>query len=257
MRGRSDGLPDWRDDAAYRALRALRLPGLAWEWLRRDPRYRCEALEALDGSEAATAEERAAAWGLHLFEDPRLAAPLARPIWRADHYPLVLEAKARAGAGADDLFDVQRFDGLARHVRSASGSEHLLLSDGIFDIRIDIVSGSLLEGPVKLCYRLGGLRSAEAPAAVLMRLLALGRTGSFARQLQPPVARMHRFLLELRVQDAIVAGADQREIAAALVSSEAAAPKWRIEAPTARSRVQRLVRRARQMQKGGYRRLLR
>jgi hypothetical protein len=256
MFDRSTGFPDWRDGAAYRELSGLRAPGLAWEWLRRDPRYRRAALEALAQTMAGSSEEAAAAWGLHRFEDPRLPAPLARAIWRADHYPLVLVAEARTGVGPEDRFELERYGRVATQFRSASGSEHLLLSEGFLDIRIDIVSGTLGKGPVELAYRLSGLRSAEAPAKVLRRLLAFCRTGRFQRPLHPPLTRMHRFLLEIRVHDAIAAGVDQREIAATLVSNEAASPRWRIVTPTARSRVQRLVRRARHMQQGGYRALL-
>jgi hypothetical protein len=165
MCDRSTGLPDWRDGEAYRELRGLRAPGLAWEWLRRDSRYRSEALEALAQTTVGPAEEAAAAWGLHRFEDPRLPAPLARPIWRADHYPLVLVADARTRAGDEDRFELERHDQIATHFRSASGSEHLLLSESFLDIRIDIVSGTLGKGPVELAYRLSGLRSAEAQAA--------------------------------------------------------------------------------------------
>jgi hypothetical protein len=61
----------------------------------------------------------------------------------------------------------------------------------------------------------------------------------------------------LRAYDGIVAGAAQREIAALLLSSEAGRERWRVEAPTVRLRVQRLVRSARAMAAGGYLSLLR
>ena len=63
-------------------------------------------------------------------------------------------------------------------------------------------------------------------------------------------------MLLLRAHDALAAGADQRDIAEALLSREAAQPKWRVGAPSLRSRAQRLVRGARLMAAGGYRELL-
>lgn len=60
----------------------------------------------------------------------------------------------------------------------------------------------------------------------------------------------------LRAHDALAAGASQREIAAVLLDEEALAPRWRVEAPSLRSKVQRLVRSARAMADGGYRLIL-
>ena len=60
----------------------------------------------------------------------------------------------------------------------------------------------------------------------------------------------------LRVHDALAAGANQREIAEELFGPAARAPRWRSEASTIRSQVQRLVRGARSMMDDGYRLLL-
>jgi hypothetical protein len=59
-------------------------------------------------------------------------------------------------------------------------------------------------------------------------------------------------VLLLRTSDALEAGACQREIAEHLLGRDAAEPRWRIEAPTLRSRAQRLVRQARWLAAGGY-----
>lgn len=57
----------------------------------------------------------------------------------------------------------------------------------------------------------------------------------------------------LRASDALAAGADHREIAAVLLSEEARQPRWRVQSPSVRSRIQRLVRSARAMEAGGFR----
>ena len=36
-------LPDWRNGDAYAALVRAEAAAIAWEWLRRDPRYRAAA----------------------------------------------------------------------------------------------------------------------------------------------------------------------------------------------------------------------
>ncbi|MCG7349864.1 transcriptional regulator domain-containing protein [Sphingomonas sp. ACRSK] len=56
------GLPDWRDTAAYAAVRSGGQLALAWELLRRDPAYRSD-FGAVRGDNAAA--HFAAVWGLH------------------------------------------------------------------------------------------------------------------------------------------------------------------------------------------------
>ena len=70
------------------------------------------------------------------------------------------------------------------------------------------------------------------------------------------LAGTERALSQLSAHDALAAGADQREIAAVLLSIDAAEPRWRNRSPSLRSQVQRLVRGARRMGSGGYVELL-
>jgi hypothetical protein len=256
-------LPDWRDADAYRELLLLERSGFAWEWLRRDPAYRDAALAALEAGRAAilagprNAEPAAAPWGLHAFENPVRSAPAARPMWRAGVHPFVLEASARpVRRPSDDLFDLSRFARLATLVRGGGGAEYLLLSDGTRSLRLDIIGSSLASGPVRLDYRLAGFSGLEPRLLVLRRLLALWARGTLAGPLYPFWPRAGRHVLLLRAHDALAAGASQREIAAILLSREARQERWRVEAPTLRSRVQRLVRGARGLGGDGYLSLL-
>ena len=247
---------DWRDAAAYAPLLVADRSIFAWEWLRRDPGYRAAAERALQGrshtDDEPLAPER---WGLHAFEPPDLPAPLARPVWNADIHSHILEVEAGRPTEASDSIDIARFGGGARLVTS-DAREHLLISDGLRAIRLDVLTGTLASGPARLRCRLSGLASAEQPLLTLRRLLALWRTGRFSRSLHPPEARAPRWLLMLRAHDALVAGADQREIAVELLSREAAEPRWRSRCPSVRLQVQRLVRSARRMAGGGYASLL-
>lgn len=247
---------DWRDAAAYAPLLAADRSIFAWEWLRRDPGYRAAAERAIQGRSQSCddllAPER---WGLHAFEPPDLPAPLARPLWSADINPYVLEADAGRPTEASDSIDVARFGGWARLVSSYAG-EHLLISDGLRAIRLDVLMGTLAGGPARLRYRLSGLASAEQPLLTLRRFLALSRTGRFASSLHPREARAKRWLLMLRTHDALSTGADQREIAAELLSREAGEGRWRSRLPSVRSQVQRLVRNAQATAAGGYASLL-
>jgi hypothetical protein len=249
---------DWRDAAAYAPLLAADRSIFAWEWLRRDPGYRAAAERAFEANGQADDESEAPArWGLHAFEPPNLAAPDARPVWSADVHPYVLEVDAEQPTEASDVFDPERYPSITRIVVARDGREHLLISEGLRTIRLDVLAGSLAGGPARLRYRLSGLASAEHPLLTLRRFLALSRTGRFASSLHPREARARRMQLMLRAHDALATGADQREIAAELLSREAGELRWRSRCPSVRLQVQRLVRGARHMTTGGYFELLR
>ena len=250
--------PDWRDAEAYAPLLDADRSLFAWEWLRRNPGYRAaaeRALEAGGSRDLIDPDDAPERWGLHVFEQPGLTASDARPIWCAEVHPYVLGVEAGPSEG-EDVFDFARFGAISTLVSAGDGREHLLISDGLRAIRIDVLRGSLKGGCVQLHYRLAGLAGAEAPLLALRRFLALWRTGRFSAGLHPAGARAGRNVLMLRAYDALMSGATQREIAAELLSGEAGEDRWRVRAPTVRSQVQRLVRGARAMAAGGYLTLL-
>lgn len=221
----------------------------AWEWLRRDPAYR-NAAERASGLDPVPQQ-----FGLITFEAPDLAVPKARPMWSIDAHPYVLSAEACHADPVAERFDLEPLRPLATILEQGDG-EHLLLSDGLRSVRLDAPRGVLTDAPVVLRYWLHGIASAEPPLLTLRRLLALCRTGGFARSLHPREARARRWILMLRAADALAAGAGQREIAEVLLSASAAWPRWRSREGSVRSQVQRLVRGARDMAAGGYRELL-
>lgn len=245
---------DWSDAAAYAPLLQADRSVFAWEWLRRDPRYRAAAERALGKPSGVRRPDprEPDRWGLHAFESPELGAPAARPVWRAEVHPYVLDADAGPADEDCDSFELARLRAASTILMGSSGEEHLLISDGLHALRLDVLSGSVKEGPVRLCYRLTGFATAERPLLTLRRFLALWRTGRFSKALHPAEARAGRFVLMLRAWDAIASGATQREIAAELLSAEAGETRWRVSAPTVRSGAQRLVRSARAMAAGGY-----
>ena len=257
---RDADIPDWRDKCAYEALRHAEKPAFAWEWLRRRPDYRMAAFRWLrkrsaDPGWLAEEQPEAARWGLHHFEDPRLIAPDARPVWHLRAHPFVLEAEAERSGLERDMLKIGDFPGLVSLVRGRT-AEHLLLSDGLRSIRIDVTGPSLCNGPVFLRYRLGGAKTPNASLLVLQRLLALIRTGRFSATLHPSNSRARRHILQLRAFDALSEGASQRTIAFALLDKGAPKLRWRIEDPSLRSRAQRLVYDGRQSIAGGYLSLL-
>lgn len=249
-------MPDWRNAAAYEPLLEADRSLFAWEWLRRDPAYRAAAERALRARGCpAEAVEAPGRWGLHAFERPAVAAPEARAVWSAEVHPFVLGIEA-ARAEGEDAFELPRLGSITTLLAGTDGREHLLISDGLRSIRIDVLEGSIACGRVGLRYRLSGLAAAERPLLTLRRLLALWRTGRFCRSLHRRETRAKRWLLMLRAHDALAAGANQREIAAELLGRGAARERWRVEASSVRSRAQRLTRGARRMADGGFWELL-
>jgi hypothetical protein len=224
---------DWHDESAY----ARFLPGdrhcFAWEWLRRSPAY---AEAWMKGNGAATA------FGLLRLEDPARDALTARPFWHRGVDRAVLRAEARPSDQHDRL-DLRPLAPLATVIASDDdeAGEHILLSDGLRSIRIDLLSGSLAAGPAALRWHIDGLTGAGPQLLALRQLVALARAGGFARSLHPRERCARRWIEMLRVHDAIAAGATHREIVAHLFGIDVAGPRWRLAAGSWRLRVQRLA----------------
>lgn len=249
-------VPDWRDAAAYAELHLADRATLAWEWLRRSPAYRTAADQARSAEHSGVWPGSPRRWGLVGFEDFRLGAPLARPLWSAaDHSP-VLRAVAAAAEDGVPAFEFAALGGLLTALPAAGQGEHLLLSDGWRTLRIDLEEGSSAGGPVRLRFYLDAPADFAGTLLALRRFAALWRAGRFCGPLNAPEPRARRWVALLRTSDALAAGADQRTIAAALLSPVARDASWRAIAPSLRLQAQRLVRDARAMADGGHRALL-
>lgn len=115
-----------------------------------------------------------------------------------------------------DAFSLQRLTIATTTIVGTTGSEHLSISDGSRRIRLDIVSGTLLQGPVRLHYRLAGFDQAEARVSTLQQLLSFVRLCRFARGLHPRETKVDRWVMMLRAHDLVTLGASQRDIAGEL-----------------------------------------
>ncbi|RSZ04258.1 DUF2285 domain-containing protein [Sphingomonas koreensis] len=196
--------------------------------------------------------------GFTFAERPEVEAPDARIIWHADFDPGTLRVIASPiGRGDPDAIDPALLAPWLTLVRDPHG-EHAVLSDGWHRIRLDIEQGSLAGGdPVLLEYRLKGVASAAARILPLRRLIDLCRNRRFSRSLYPPDRRVARWILALRVHDAVQAGANQREIARILFGDAAGRGDGDRRSDSIRSRVRRLAADARRLAGGGYRSLMR
>ena len=178
-------------------------------------------------------------------------------VWRADCDPAVVAVEASPADGGDpDAVDFMRLPCPALLLRGSSGAEHLLIGNRTSNIRLDVVSGTVREGPVRLRYGLVHGRDVEAKLLTIRRLVALIRLGRFPRSLFPPARQARRWMLALRALDAHRAGATHREIATALFGERAVAADWNAGSGYLRCRVQRLIHSGEALA-NGYRRLLR
>lgn len=233
--------PDWFTADDYAELRLCDRRAFAWEWLRRSPRYRL--LWTLRHDLPRDASLR---MGLLAWVDPNLIWPKARPIWSPATDPRVLDGRlATSAAHAADLFDIRSFASLVSVEIDANHTEHWLLSDGHWAIRLNIRNGTLLGGPAQIEYRMTGRRSAKSKLDTLHQLLTLSEKGRLPRSMAPRETRAARWILELRVGDALLAGATQQEMARILFDDQVAPKRWRSRSASYRLRVQRLVRIAR------------
>lgn len=247
--------PDWRDSKAYEALRDADRSALSWEWLRRDPGY-CEAFRHYSQRYSTETAAELVRWGLHAWVQPALGARDARPVWRADRHPQVLQARADASAADADSFDLARWAPLATLIVDGKTS-HLLLNDGRHALRLDVDGEPLTAGPVRLHYALNGFASLSAPLSTLRRLREMMKTGKIGEPSAISSFRRARYVLLLRAWDGHRSEASQREIGRALFGDERVDQDWDGCSDSLRSRVRRLVRDARAMARGGYRVLLR
>ncbi|MCT9000177.1 DUF2285 domain-containing protein [Chelativorans intermedius] len=176
--------------------------------------------------------------------------------WRGDCHANILPVEAfPAGfVGDADSFDLLSVPHPVTVLRSLDG-EHVLICDGPRSLRLDVIAGSLLSGPVRLGYCLSGFAGVEAKVMTLRRLLALERLGRLPSALFRPERKARRWGMVLQAYDGMRAGASQREIATILYGEERVRADW--EAGYLRTRVQRLIRTAEKMiVGGGYRVLL-
>lgn len=235
---------DWRRGALYDYLTNVERSMFAWEWLRRTLRYRrAWAMSRRRGSpEAARIARR---FQLVELVDPDLSAAIARPIWRAEHDPHVIEAAPpRAPLPPSDRLDIRALAALASVGFDDDDVEHWRIGTAAMSLRLDVTEGTLLGGPTGLSYQLWGIERLHAKLAPLQFLTRLGRSPE-ATSVAAKEVRAKRWIAELRTADALRDGASQQEIARVLFGPAVPA-EWRSDSDSYRYRVQRLVRKARE-----------
>ena len=221
---------DWHDSDAYAYLLNGDRRSFAWEWLRRTPAY----------VEAWQAGDPGGRFGLLRRENPSLSALDARPIWSPRVDSAVLRATGHAANGGD-RFDLSRLGRFATVEPGMGGIAHILLSDGLRSIRLDLMADAGVPDPMVLTWHVDGVVRLGDKLAYLAQFSAIARTGRFSRILHPPERRAHRWVMTLRVHDALSIGATHREIVEGLFRVATTGKYWRVDSASWRLRVQRLA----------------
>lgn len=240
--------------------------GWAWEWLRRNDRYRASGpvrakvrkREAGLRSHVTIIEASAPAsdtWGLCFAEDPRLPYQDAAVFWHPDLDAGVCPVAAvpLQNESDDGLFNLANLHVPAIVLVSDKGDEHLLLTDGLQSLQFHIVEGSLLRGPVRLAHVLGDFEKLHDHTLTIERLGIVLQQQCFPPALFSTERNATRWALTLHAIELEDAGMSHAEIADQLYEGQdgqAFATDWR------RSRVRRLLEAGRLLINGGYRHIL-
>jgi hypothetical protein len=164
----------------------------------------------------------------------------------------VIPARATAAAGCHGTpFDLFRQAAPIVHLSLASGGEEVLIGRGAASLRLSIVEGTLLQGPVMLGFHLEGTDRLQIDLNRLGRLARYLRSGHVTAP-KPRTDRGARRRQILRVLDALATGASYREIARVLYGVDAVTREWDGTSDHMRSRTRRLVAQARRLVRGGY-----
>jgi len=196
--------------------------------------------------------------GCPFAEDPRLRADQARIFWTAEADPHVVTLEAlpgvMAGVGA---IDFARLDAELFVQLDGDGGERVLLRRDGVQLRLDVASGTILDGPVTPRILLLGVDGLAAPLLTVRRLAGLSQRERLPQMLRPHVRRAWRWAQMVQALDGLSAGASQRDLAMALFGADRVAAEWRGFSDHLRLKVRRIVREARRLVGGGYRALLR
>lgn len=172
-------------------------------------------------------------------EPPDAPALLARPVWSRRRLPGVLRFAARPCRGTNG-FDLRRFADLATVAVDPQGREHLLLANAAVSLRVDVVQGTLLSGPVMPRYRLAGITGLGSQLRTLRLFLRLCASGHLPGASTMDASRV-RIAQALLVHDARMRGASLREVGVLLFGEDRVRREWPGEGDSMKSAVRRLV----------------
>jgi hypothetical protein len=153
-------------------------------------------------------------------------------------------------------FQIDRFADRAAVIVTAAGREHVTINNGQSCWRFDVMTGSILNGPVHLDVVIDDLVMADRKLTTVQRLIALHNNPASLMRRKRPIKNNLRIVTALRVSDALNSGASYRQIGVSLFGETRVKHQWYGASESMRSQVRRLVVLARNLGDGGWQRLL-
>lgn len=233
---------NWQPSAAYLYVLHLDAPSIAWEFLRRNPKYRKDWQSAVEESN----------WGLAFSEDPRLDARQAHPVWGLGQRPTVqLIPHADPNAQRFDLWSIPGRKSMIQQ------GQHLWLQGTYGQELVGLTLSSEMRNGEPFAYALPAGADPKQYRFTLETALGLlqGKRANTATALSRPPRSATIKMRALQVLDGTLAGAMQRDIAVALFGYERVAEQWSPDSEL-RAQVRYLAQRGRELMEGGYRELL-
>lgn len=251
-----------REGFDYAYLDRADAADLAWEWLRRDADYR-QLVPSLPrvgpfGCQLfplATADVQRR-WGCLNVAVADRRADANHLLWSAAVDPSVLAVAALpASTPAGTAFDLADWGGRLTIVRG-SLAEHVLLRPGRGQLRFDVCSGTILQGPVRLLVD-ATLDDTAAMSAARINCFRKALSHDPPNCSSPRRGRAHvRQVAALRTFDALIDGASIRDVAITLFGEARVQAEWLDPGEAMKSTCRRLIALARRMSDGGYKSLL-
>ena len=252
--------------AAYDYLSQLAPDRWAWEFLRRNRRFRrdaaarkagdvserpapCEDIRLLRSRVPQTLAER---WGLVFMPDPALDAYRADAVWNAFAFPdqVTVHAVPRAPEERCEIHDRSMRAFNVTHITDAAGREFLLLRKNGHVIQVRSIGISFLGlEPVRINLTIPDLESYKR--RVKLQEAALQVLGEDEIEPAPQWTKTTQILRNgLVALDALDAGLTRRDIATMLYGAERVDAEW--DGPSLKHSVRYLVQKAAALRDGGY-----
>lgn len=188
--------------------------------------------------------------------DPGLSARDARLLWTAARNPFVLAVTAsRAAGGAANSFDLARL-AMPTMAEMYDRREHILIGTAEASLRLDVIEGTLLEGPVALTYHIPGLADARTKLQTAARLFDACHKGRLVPAVRLSRDALQREMAQLAVWDLLMQGASLRDIGETIFGFQAVKDGWPHRQEHMKSAVRRLVAGAKARAVGGYKEML-
>ena len=261
---------DWEIEGEFDYTDTLSLPEWGWEFLRRNPDYRKDWEQAkhcfanieyvgegvvIDVGNCACDLLR---WGCLYSSDPIADARTSRILWQPNLCSHVLRLKSLpvSNNSHGDGFVCETAKCWSVLLVGGDREQHLLFCDAGRKLQV-VVQGENVRQPVSLIWD----SSVDSKSRNQIRwkrcfddLQWAGRLIPSHFGLVPRAALLKRALIAL---DGSLAGASQRQIAAALFGASIVSEKWDAPGRPLRYKVRRAIRAGNKLMRGGYRNLIR